>query len=515
MKTIIQNAVQSFVPKVQEVPKERILSEKPRESTKTRSFNSLFLQILEAEVEGETVGEDLLLLEELVTEDELDEELLASLQSTLQQMTLPKLLSDVDESSNKEQALEILSDIKSLEVLGEIEPETIDLVMNTDLDKDLKVAIDSLIKENEAEEIFIESSLPETRENELISEAVQQAKAIESELENSEFVTVQSETSDIFTSEKSQIIASEIEVNDVPIPKKTEDLVPLRQRRTQPKVSKDIETALATLKSLAKTEAETLETALLEDVDLVDEVNEKEDVSLIAKEIKADSKKDIARKEQKLEIAKAKATEKKVVVNKLPREKENQAAPRQGKPIWPQMRQSEVVQTRFTPPLQATRLETVELATENAPKLTEVLDLQDQTRIFPKLNEQIQALVQEDRSEVRIQLKPEHLGEMKIKLSMERGVMVAEFTVESQAVKEILASQLPQLQTALQDQGTNVADMMVNIGFGQSSKEGQDTPNERRTPNRRIETQANSSQVAVENQTRKSSNPWNRVDLKV
>ena len=58
-----------------------------------------------------------------------------------------------------------------------------------------------------------------------------------------------------------------------------------------------------------------------------------------------------------------------------------------------------------------------------------------------------------EHHEVRIQLKPDHLGEVKIKLAIEQGIVTAEFVIESQAVKEILSAQLPELRQALQQQG--------------------------------------------------------------
>ncbi len=99
-----------------------------------------------------------------------------------------------------------------------------------------------------------------------------------------------------------------------------------------------------------------------------------------------------------------------------------------------------------------------------------VLNLQEEQNLLPKLTHHIRSLVDGERSEVRIQLRPDHLGEMRIKLSLERGVMVAEFAVQNEVVREIINSSLPQLHTALQDQGANVAEMTVNIGFGQDSE---------------------------------------------
>lgn len=144
-----------------------------------------------------------------------------------------------------------------------------------------------------------------------------------------------------------------------------------------------------------------------------------------------------------------------------------------------------------------------------------VLDLQEQETLVPKLVQNIQSLVQADRSEVRIDLKPDHLGELKIKLSLERGIMVAEFTVESEAVQAVLASELPQLQTALQDQGANVAEMMVNIGFGQKEQndDGESKPKHFASQSRAGVQTGRITAEGEENKLGKTK--WNQVDVKV
>lgn len=142
-----------------------------------------------------------------------------------------------------------------------------------------------------------------------------------------------------------------------------------------------------------------------------------------------------------------------------------------------------------------------------------VLDLRAQDTILPKITEQMQTLVQEERTEVRIQLKPEHLGEMKIKLSLERGIMMAEFVVENEAVREVIASQLPQLHTALQEQGANVGEMMVNVGFGQG-KGDEEAPARPRQIQLQARAQLQTGAVSQNQTTRLSKNPWYQVDLK-
>ncbi len=157
-----------------------------------------------------------------------------------------------------------------------------------------------------------------------------------------------------------------------------------------------------------------------------------------------------------------------------------------------------------------------EIGREQSPGTTsqadKILNLQEEHNLLPKLTHQIRTLVDGERSEVRIRLKPDHLGEMRIKLSLARGVMVAEFAVQSEVVREIISSSLPQLHTALQDQGTNVAEMTVNIGFGQENS-SHDLPQRARqfTPNGGLR---RSAVLEGKKTPYTGQNPWHQIDLK-
>lgn len=105
--------------------------------------------------------------------------------------------------------------------------------------------------------------------------------------------------------------------------------------------------------------------------------------------------------------------------------------------------------------------------------LRPTLDVRERETLLPKLVQKLESLVTEERTEVRIQLKPEHLGELKIKLSVERGIMVAEFVVQNETVRGIIASQLPQLYTALEGQGTPLSQVMIDIGLGERQAQEQ------------------------------------------
>lgn len=122
-----------------------------------------------------------------------------------------------------------------------------------------------------------------------------------------------------------------------------------------------------------------------------------------------------------------------------------------------------------TEPAPQVLTEPEQLAESQEPEapLRPTLDVRERETLLPKLVQNLESLVTEERTEVRIQLRPEHLGELKIKLSVERGIMMAEFVVQNETVRGIIASQLAQLYTALEEQGTPLSQVMINIGLGE------------------------------------------------
>ena len=93
--------------------------------------------------------------------------------------------------------------------------------------------------------------------------------------------------------------------------------------------------------------------------------------------------------------------------------------------------------------------------------------------------------------------------------------MVAEFIVQNQAVREVIASQLPQLQTALQDQGTQMADVSVSIGLG---NKGQDDEGHSRSKQQQGQNTHGRLQKAGTLSGEKAylgRSIWNQVDVRV
>jgi flagellar hook-length control protein FliK len=84
--------------------------------------------------------------------------------------------------------------------------------------------------------------------------------------------------------------------------------------------------------------------------------------------------------------------------------------------------------------------------------------------IINQVVEQAKLYVTEDKSEMVLQLKPESLGKVALKVITEHGVVTAKFIAESYQVKEVIESSMQTLKQNLQSQGLNVSSIDVSVG---------------------------------------------------
>ncbi len=105
----------------------------------------------------------------------------------------------------------------------------------------------------------------------------------------------------------------------------------------------------------------------------------------------------------------------------------------------------------------------------------EVSTIETSNKVFSMLNinkenvlqqvvDNAKVVIADGKTEMTVQMKPENLGKLSLEIVTERGMMVAKFVAESQQVKEIIESSLPQLKDALESQGLNVKGFSVSVG---------------------------------------------------
>lgn len=89
--------------------------------------------------------------------------------------------------------------------------------------------------------------------------------------------------------------------------------------------------------------------------------------------------------------------------------------------------------------------------------------------------EKAETMIREDKTEMIMQLKPDSLGKISLKIIHERGEIIAKFAAENEQVKAVLENNMQLLRDSLQKSGITVQTLEVSVGQqGQQQQEGWD-----------------------------------------
>jgi len=94
--------------------------------------------------------------------------------------------------------------------------------------------------------------------------------------------------------------------------------------------------------------------------------------------------------------------------------------------------------------------------------------------VIHQLVDKSKVTIGQGKSEIEIKLKPEYLGKVHLKVSLEKGVIVARLAVENVIVGKALEDNLAQLKNQMAEQGLNFSQVNIETGSGtleQNSKE--------------------------------------------
>ncbi|HOM02059.1 MAG TPA: flagellar hook-length control protein FliK [Acetivibrio sp.] len=105
--------------------------------------------------------------------------------------------------------------------------------------------------------------------------------------------------------------------------------------------------------------------------------------------------------------------------------------------------------------------------------------------IVEQVVEKAKVVLSGDKSEMVIDLKPEHLGKLELKIVTERGMVVAKFVAENEQVKAALESNMDMLKESLEKQGFSVEGFSVTVGDNKEKRDSRDKTN-RGAANQRI-----------------------------
>jgi flagellar hook-length control protein FliK len=109
----------------------------------------------------------------------------------------------------------------------------------------------------------------------------------------------------------------------------------------------------------------------------------------------------------------------------------------------------------------------------------------DEKAVLSQIAGKLNTLTRSGVTEVGIQLRPEALGEVKLRIRIEGDVVVARFQVESQQVKQIVENNIQTLKDALASQNLHAASIDVNVS--RENMERETNGGERHQDNREAE----------------------------
>lgn len=95
----------------------------------------------------------------------------------------------------------------------------------------------------------------------------------------------------------------------------------------------------------------------------------------------------------------------------------------------------------------------------------------DKTDVLKQITSKVRSDYDNELNEINIKLTPEHLGNLTIKVSLERGILSARALVENVNVKQLLQSNLGELKESLKEQGIEFNSIDVSVGEDQEFEE--------------------------------------------
>ncbi|MCC5464951.1 flagellar hook-length control protein FliK [Pelosinus baikalensis] len=99
--------------------------------------------------------------------------------------------------------------------------------------------------------------------------------------------------------------------------------------------------------------------------------------------------------------------------------------------------------------------------------------IKDSYHVASQIVDQARLISGQKNTEMIIQLKPEHLGELTLKVTVESGVVSASFHSNNSEVRNIIEASLPQLKQELSNQGLKIDNVDVYAGLGDFFSNGQ------------------------------------------
>ncbi len=94
-------------------------------------------------------------------------------------------------------------------------------------------------------------------------------------------------------------------------------------------------------------------------------------------------------------------------------------------------------------------------------------------QVMAQILDKMRDNIQEDITEVKITLKPAHLGDLTLKIITEEGTITAQFLAENEKIKELIEANFDNLKDILAEKGIEVGALEVNVSDREAGQEYQ------------------------------------------
>lgn len=100
------------------------------------------------------------------------------------------------------------------------------------------------------------------------------------------------------------------------------------------------------------------------------------------------------------------------------------------------------------------------------------------SEIINQIVKKAEIILDDAQSEMRMQLEPENLGKLTLRVAVEKGLITAKFTAESYEVKQTIESSFNELKDMLQEKGLLIQNLSVSVGQNNSEYYNNNTFNQ-------------------------------------
>ncbi len=138
--------------------------------------------------------------------------------------------------------------------------------------------------------------------------------------------------------------------------------------------------------------------------------------------------------------------------------------------------------------------------------------------LFSQIIEKARVVTNGEKSEMVMDLKPESLGKLSLKIVTEHGIVSAKFIAENQQVKEIIETNMQLLKDSLEKQGLSVQGFSVSVGQQSSNgfkRESEFTKGSRNTAGRMESVTAGITGNAIISDNLDRVNPYNSSENRI